>query len=64
LSLIATWSLVRESLRGKQSAPAVTVPQIRAGLALLLREACGSYDAGRIARLCTRRLRRSALARF
>jgi SRSO17 transposase len=64
LSLIATWFLVQESLRGKQSAPAVTVPQIRAGLALLLREACGSYDPGRIARLCTRRLRRSALARF
>jgi SRSO17 transposase len=64
LSLIATWFLVQESLRGKQSAPAVTVPQIRAGLALLLREACGSYDPRRIARLCTRRLRRRALARF
>jgi SRSO17 transposase len=36
LALIATWFLVRESLRGKQWAPAVTVPQIRAGLALLL----------------------------
>jgi SRSO17 transposase len=64
LSLVATWFLVQESWRGKQSAPAVSVPQVRAGLALLLREACGRFDAGRIARLCTRRLRRSALARF
>jgi SRSO17 transposase len=64
LALIASWFLVRESLRGKQLAPAVTVPQVRAGLALLLDEACGAYTPGRIARLCTRRLLRTALARF
>jgi hypothetical protein len=64
LSLLATWFLVGETLRGKPLAPAITVPQIRAGLALLLHEACGGYDPERVARLCTRRLRRTAQARF
>jgi SRSO17 transposase len=64
LSMIACWFLVRESLRGKQVAPAVTVPQIRRGLALLLDAACGVYTPERIARLSTRLMQRSALARF
>jgi hypothetical protein len=64
LSLIATWFLVRESLRGKAIAPAVTVPLIRLGLALLLREAVGGYDPKRIARCSTRLAERSTLARF
>jgi SRSO17 transposase len=64
LVLIASWFLVRESLLGKRLAPAITVPQIRAGLALLLAEACGCFTPQRVARLCTRRLRRAALARF
>lgn len=64
LSMIASWFLVRESLRGKRVAPALTVPLIRAGLALLLAEACGEYPPERVARLCTRRMRRTALARF
>jgi SRSO17 transposase len=64
LSMIASWFLVRQALRGKQVAPAVTVPQIRAGLALLLAEACGAYTPERIARRCTRRLVRTALAYF
>jgi len=64
LSMIATWFLVQESLRGKVVAPAVTVPLIRKGLALLIREATGSYDTDRIARSCTRLAERSALARF
>jgi SRSO17 transposase len=64
LSMIATWFLVKESLQGKAIAPAVTVPLVRLGLALLLREAIGSYDPERIARCCTRLAQRSALARF
>jgi SRSO17 transposase len=64
LSLLACWFLVRETLLGKEWAPAVTVPQIRAGLAMLLHEAAGCYDPERVARECTRRLERTALARF
>jgi SRSO17 transposase len=64
LSLLACWFLVRETLLGKQWAPAITVPQVREGLAKLLREACGCYDPERIAREATRRLERTALARF
>lgn len=64
LSLLACWFLVEETLRGKPLAPAITVPQIRSGLALLLHEACGVFDPARVARLCTRRLRRTAQARF
>jgi SRSO17 transposase len=64
LSLLACWFLVRETLVGKQWAPAITVPQIRAGLAKLLHEAAGHYDPERVARECTRRLERTALARF
>jgi SRSO17 transposase len=64
LSLIATWFLVVESLRGKALAPAITVPQIRAGLSLLIAEARGGYDPERVARAVSRRLRRNELARF
>jgi SRSO17 transposase len=64
LSLLASWFLVQETLRGKPLAPAITLPQIRAGLALLLHEACGVFDPDRVARLCTRRLQRTAQARL
>ncbi len=64
LSMIASWFLVRESLRGKQVAPAVTVPQIRMGLALLLRAAYSPNTPEQIARYNKRLLVRSTLARF
>ena len=64
LSLLASWFLVQETLRGKPLAPAITVPQVRSGLALLLQAACGVFDPERVARLCTRRLRRAAQARL
>ncbi len=64
LSLIATWFLVVEAVRGKPLAPAITVPQVRAGLALLLEAACGPYDAERIARRTHRQNVRNELARF
>src|SRR4051812_19120597 len=64
LSLIATWFLVVEAMRGKPLAPAITVPLIRAGLALLLDEARGPFDADRIARHTQRQSTRNELARF
>jgi SRSO17 transposase len=64
LSLIAAWFLVKESLRGKKVTPALTVPQVRAGLASLLRSACRCDEPERIALDRKRWLRRTALARF
>ena len=49
---------------GHVMTPALTVPQVRAGLASLLRSACGCDEAERVARDRTRWLRRTALARF
>ena len=42
----------------------MTVPQVRAGLASLLRSACRCDEPERVARDCERWLKRSALARF
>jgi hypothetical protein len=39
LSLIATWFLVMESHRGEKKTPAMTVPQMREGIAMLQRAA-------------------------
>jgi hypothetical protein len=64
LSLIATWFLLTEAMRGKPLAPAITLPQVRAGLALLLHEARGPFDAARIARRTQRQTTRNELARF
>jgi len=44
--------------------PALTVPQVRAGLASLLRSACGCDAEERVARDRKRWLTRTALARF
>ena len=35
---IAAWFLVQEAWRGKKRTPALTLPQVRAGLTSLLRE--------------------------
>lgn len=64
LSLMAAWFLIQETLRGKQSTPALTLPQVREGLAMILHEACGCADLERIVRERTRRLQRNELARF
>jgi hypothetical protein len=64
LSLIATGFLVRESHRGKKYSPAITVPQIRDGIAMLLRTASPCDTPMLIANNKTRRLRRNELARF
>jgi hypothetical protein len=64
LSLLATWFLVGEAMRGKSLAPAITVPLIRAGLALLMDEARDAFDPDRIARHTQRKTTRNELARF
>lgn len=64
LSLIATWFLVQESRRGKKWTPAITVPQIREGLSLLLHRASGCDTPERITKDRTRWLERTELARL
>lgn len=64
LSLMAIWFLTQEALRGKPLVPAITVPQIREGIAMSLHKICDCADPARIARDRTRRLERNELARF
>ncbi len=64
LSLIATWFLVQEARRGKNTTPAITVPQVRQALASLLHRASRCDTHERIAKEQTRRLERNELARF
>lgn len=64
LSLIATWFLIQETLRGQQSTPALTLPQVREGLAMILHEASGCAALERILHERTRRLQRNEMARF
>ena len=61
---MAAWFLIQETLRGKQSTPALTLPQVREGLAMILHEASGCAGLERIARERTRRLQRNEMARF
>jgi SRSO17 transposase len=64
LSLIATWFLVVEARRGKKAVPALTVPQVRMGLALVRHRASGCGAPAGVARERTRRLERNESARF
>ena len=64
LSLIATWFLIQEALRGKKWTPAITVPQIREGLAIILHQTCDCANPNRIIHERNRRLVRNELARF
>ncbi len=68
LCLLAVWFLILEARRGRKWTPAMTVPQIREGLAKLLhaayQAAYQSAELDRIARERTRRLERNALAKF
>ena len=64
LSLSATWVLVTATRRGKKWTPALTLPHMRAGIALILSLA---YQCGTMSRLLherARRLQRNELARF
>ena len=64
LSLTANWFLVCKSHREKKCSPAITAPQIRDGIAMLLRTAYQCDTPTQIAKNKTRRLRRNELARF
>lgn len=50
LSLIAVWFLIVETHRGQQVPPALTLPHVRYGLSLLLREVCGTPGIDSICR--------------
>lgn len=64
LSLIATWFLIQEALRGRKWTPAMTVPQVREGLAAIFRKAQAGGGIEQIQRERMLRLRRNELARF
>ena len=64
LSFIATWFLVTETRRGKKWTPAITVPQIRAGIALILHHTCQCGTMSRMLHERERRLQRNELARL
>ncbi len=64
LSLIATWFLTQESRRGKKWTPAITLPQIREGIAQILHRACACDTPSRIRHERQTRLRRNELARL
>jgi len=64
LSLMAVWFLIGETHRGQQVTPALTLPQIRYGLSLLLLEVFCSPGIDSICRQVQRQLQRNELARF
>ena len=64
LSFLATWFLVRETQRGKKWTPAITLPQRRQGIAVIVREAFPCGTMSRMVAERQKRLRRNALARF
>src|SRR5712691_5692495 len=64
LALIAVWFLVCETQRGQQWTPALTLPQVRYGLSLLLLEVFLTFSVSSICRYVQRQLLRNELARF
>ena len=64
LTLIAVWFLIRETHRGQQWTPALTLPQVRYGLSLLLLEVFCPLSVPSICRHVQRQLMRNELARF
>jgi SRSO17 transposase len=64
LSLISVWFLIGETHRGQQLTPALTLPQVRYGLSLLLMEVFCTPDIDYICRQVHRQLMRNELARF
>jgi SRSO17 transposase len=64
LSLIAVWFLIGETHRGQQWTPALTLPQVRYGLSVLLLEVYGTPGTDYICRQVSRQLLRNELARF
>src|SRR5207245_3778448 len=64
LSLMAVWFLITETHRGQQVTPALTLPQVRYGLSLLLLEVYCTPGVDDICRQVQRQLLRNELARF
>jgi SRSO17 transposase len=64
LSLIAVWFLIGETHRGQQVTPALTLPQVRYGLSVLLLEVFCTPGIDYICRQVYRQLMRNELARF
>jgi SRSO17 transposase len=64
LSLIAVWFLIGETHRGQQVTPALTLPQVRYGLSLLLLEVFCPPGINSICRQVQRQLLRNEAARF
>jgi SRSO17 transposase len=64
LTLIAVWFLIEETHRGQQWTPALTLPQVRYGLSLLLLEALYTPGTDSICRQVQRQLLRNESARF
>jgi hypothetical protein len=64
LSLIAVWFLIGETHRGQQATPALTLPQVRYGLSVLLLEVFCTPSVDYICRQVQRQLLRNESARF
>ena len=64
LSLLAMWFLIGETHRGQQLTPALTLPQVRYGLSVLLLEVFCTPGVDAICRQVQRQLLRNELARF
>ncbi len=64
LTLIAVWFLIGETHRGQQLTPALTLPQVRYGLSVLLIEVFCTLSLPSICRHVQRQLLRNELARF
>jgi SRSO17 transposase len=64
LSLMALWFLIGETHRGQQVTPALTLPQVRYGLSLLLLEVYCTLGIDSICRQVQRQLMRNESARF
>jgi hypothetical protein len=64
LSLLAVWFLIGETHRGQQVTPALTLPQVRYGLSVLLLAVYYTPGTDYICRQVHRQLLRNELARF
>ena len=64
LSLLAVWFLVGETHRGQQLTPALTLPQVRYGLSLLLLAMLYPLGVDYVCRRVQRQLQRNEAARF
>ncbi len=64
LSLLAVWFLIGETHRSQSLTPALTLPQVRYGLSLLLLAVFCPLGVDSICRRVQRQLQRNELARF